>query len=425
MPYVDTIVIGAGQAGLALSHHLTAAGHDHVVLERHEIGARWRRESWDSLRLLTPNWLNVLPGAGPTGPDPDGFATAADFARHLDRYADSFGAPVEDGVEVEAVRRRDGAFEVAHVRRPVAVRPRRRRHRLVRPAVRPRRWPSGSDVDQLTPDRYRRPERPPRRRRAGRRRLGDRHTAGSRAAGAPDGTSPSPSAATPGCRGPTAGMDIYWWLQRIGALDRPIDTMADLGAARREPSLQLIGRPGPSTVDLPALQRAGVAPRRSRSSTPTRGRVRLDTGLPGRIADAERRLDALLARIDAHIAASRARARGPAGRAARRPPPPPRRRRARPPGRGITTVLWATGHRRQLPVAARAGARQRRRDPPLPRRHRGPRPLRARPTVPTPTVVQLHRRRRRRRRVHRRPPVAADGGAPLDPTQEPPHVHHP
>ena len=110
MPYVDTIVIGAGQAGLALSHHLTAAGRDHVVLERHEIGSRWRRESWDSLRLLTPNWLNVLPGAGPTGSDPDGFTSAADFARHLDRYADSFDAPVEDGVAVEAVRRRDAAF---------------------------------------------------------------------------------------------------------------------------------------------------------------------------------------------------------------------------------------------------------------------------------------------------------------------------
>ena len=60
---VETVIIGAGQAGLALSRHLTAAGHEHVVLERGRVGERWRSERWDSLRLLTPNWLNRLPGA--------------------------------------------------------------------------------------------------------------------------------------------------------------------------------------------------------------------------------------------------------------------------------------------------------------------------------------------------------------------------
>ena len=67
MTRIDTVVIGGGQAGLAVSHELTARGRDHVVLERHELGARWRRETWDSLRLLTPNWMNVLPGAPATG----------------------------------------------------------------------------------------------------------------------------------------------------------------------------------------------------------------------------------------------------------------------------------------------------------------------------------------------------------------------
>ena len=58
---IDTVVVGAGQAGLALSHHLSRAGHEHVLLERGRVGQRWH-ERWDSLTLLSPNWMNRLPG---------------------------------------------------------------------------------------------------------------------------------------------------------------------------------------------------------------------------------------------------------------------------------------------------------------------------------------------------------------------------
>ena len=64
---VDTVVIGAGHAGLAVSRLLTLAGREHVVLDRGRVGERWRTARWDSLRLLTPNWLNRLPG-WPTAP---------------------------------------------------------------------------------------------------------------------------------------------------------------------------------------------------------------------------------------------------------------------------------------------------------------------------------------------------------------------
>src|SRR4051812_22573381 len=111
MSTVDTVVIGAGQAGLALSCLLTNAGHDHVVLERGRIGERWRSERWDSLSLLTPNWLNVLPGAVPPG-DPDGFMAGADFVKELERYARSFSAPVRTGTAVLHVRRCGCGFEV-------------------------------------------------------------------------------------------------------------------------------------------------------------------------------------------------------------------------------------------------------------------------------------------------------------------------
>ena len=58
---IDTLIVGAGQAGLALSRHLTAADHEHLLLERGSVGQRWR-ERWDSLTLMSPTWMNRLPG---------------------------------------------------------------------------------------------------------------------------------------------------------------------------------------------------------------------------------------------------------------------------------------------------------------------------------------------------------------------------
>ena len=72
MRTTDTLIIGAGQAGLAMSRHLTEAGRDHVVLERGRTAERWRSERRDSLRLLTPNWATRLPGWEYRGPDPQG-----------------------------------------------------------------------------------------------------------------------------------------------------------------------------------------------------------------------------------------------------------------------------------------------------------------------------------------------------------------
>jgi putative flavoprotein involved in K+ transport len=61
MPRVETLVVGAGQAGLAISRCLTERGTDHVVVERGQVAERWRTARWDSLRLITPNWMSRLP----------------------------------------------------------------------------------------------------------------------------------------------------------------------------------------------------------------------------------------------------------------------------------------------------------------------------------------------------------------------------
>ena len=97
---LETIIIGAGQAGLAMSHCLS--GRPHVVFERGRIGERWRSERWESLRLLTPNWLNRLPEA-PALPDPDGYLDRRGVIEHLETYAAE--APVRQRTTVLAVRR--------------------------------------------------------------------------------------------------------------------------------------------------------------------------------------------------------------------------------------------------------------------------------------------------------------------------------
>jgi putative flavoprotein involved in K+ transport len=99
----DCVVVGAGQAGLAVSHELTAAGVEHVVLERGRVGETWRGR-WDSFCLVTPNWSVQLPGGEYDGNDPHGYMPRDEIVSHLERYAGSFEAPVHEGVEVTRLK---------------------------------------------------------------------------------------------------------------------------------------------------------------------------------------------------------------------------------------------------------------------------------------------------------------------------------
>lgn len=101
---IETVIIGAGQAGLAVSHELTRAGVEHVVLERGRVGQSWRGR-WDSFCLVAPNWTVRLPGGAYDGDDPDGFMARDEIVAHLERYAHGFEAPVHEGVDVGSLRR--------------------------------------------------------------------------------------------------------------------------------------------------------------------------------------------------------------------------------------------------------------------------------------------------------------------------------
>ena len=112
MKRTNTLIIGGGQAGLAMSRCLTDLAIDNVVLERGQVGERWRSERWDSLRLLTPRWQTRLPGYRYHGEDPEGYMSRSEVIRYLDGYARSFEAPVEEGTTVTAVKRHPWGFRV-------------------------------------------------------------------------------------------------------------------------------------------------------------------------------------------------------------------------------------------------------------------------------------------------------------------------
>jgi putative flavoprotein involved in K+ transport len=122
---VDTLVIGGGQAGLAMSYRLKQRGIPHLVLERARIAERWRSERWDGLKFQFPNWSVQLPDFAFPHDDPDAFATTADIVKFIDAFAKFVAPPIRCGVEVTRLRRRggggflaettDGAIEASNV----------------------------------------------------------------------------------------------------------------------------------------------------------------------------------------------------------------------------------------------------------------------------------------------------------------------
>ena len=105
---VETLVVGGGQAGLAMSEHLSACGVPHLVLERQRIAERWRSDRWDSLVANGPAWHDRFPGLEFADIDPDAFAPKERVADYFVAYAAKIAVPIRCGVEVKAVQRHVG-----------------------------------------------------------------------------------------------------------------------------------------------------------------------------------------------------------------------------------------------------------------------------------------------------------------------------
>ena len=103
---IDTVVVGGGQAGLAISYYLSQEGHEHVVLERAPAVANaWRNQRWDSFTLVTPNFQVRMPGAECNGTDPYGFMSLAEVVKYFDDYVERFRLSVHCEVEVFSVEK--------------------------------------------------------------------------------------------------------------------------------------------------------------------------------------------------------------------------------------------------------------------------------------------------------------------------------
>lgn len=356
---ITTVIVGAGQAGLAMSHSLTERGVDHVVLERGRIGERWQSERWDSLRLLTPNWMTRLPGYSYRGTDPDGFMTMPEVAGFFGAYARSFDAPVLDETTVIRARTTADGYELDTTRGTISCRSIvAATGACATPAIPDIATAAPSRLHQITPKHYRRPGQLP---------AGGVLVVGASASGVQlakelhESGRPVTLAVGNHTRIPRRyrGLDIHEWFDLMGTLDRRHDTVSDLEAARREPSLQLVGTTDGRSLDLLELQRIGVT-LTGRVERFTGERARFDGRLATDVASADAAQIRLLDRIDGW-----ARQNGldreidPVSR------PTPVAisdevididlRRA-----GITSVLWATGYRPDyswldLPVVRRDG----------------------------------------------------------------------
>jgi putative flavoprotein involved in K+ transport len=107
------VVVGGGQAGLAMSHCLKLRGIDHLVLEKHRLAHEWRERRWDSFCLVTPNWQCQLPGFPYKGDEPQGFMKRDEIVRYIEDYARAFQPPLLEGVAVTGLRRHPAGFQLS------------------------------------------------------------------------------------------------------------------------------------------------------------------------------------------------------------------------------------------------------------------------------------------------------------------------
>jgi len=302
MPTTHTLVIGAGQAGLAVSRSLADSDVDHVVLERGRVAERWRSHRWEELRLLTPNWATRLPGWSYQGSDPDGYMTATELAGYLRDYATSFGAPVHEHSPVRSLEPADDGY---------AVQTDDARWQATNVVIatgwcdEPRvpAMATGLDrtIGQVTTSSYRNPEELP---------DGRVLVVGASASGVQIADELARSgrdvvlavgrhSRLPRCY---RGVDIWWWLDQIGTFARTIDQVSAPARSRREGSLQLAGRPDRRDVDLAALQRLGVR-LAGRLVGVDGARAGFADDLPVTTAAAHARLERILHQVDGHIRA--------------------------------------------------------------------------------------------------------------------------
>ncbi len=360
MKFVTTIIIGAGQAGLAMSKHLTDRSIDHVLLERGKIANSWKTERWDSLQLLTPNWQSRLPDYRYTGNDPDGFMNMKQVVSFLDGFASKITAPVHENTTVQSVERRFNRYIVKTSRGSWSC------STLVLangacsvPSIPKAAEAIPSSVRQMSPLEYKNPEQlDP----GGVLVVGGSATGVQLAAEIHRSGRPVTLSTGEHIRVPRTyrNRDIKWWMDSLGLMDLLYTEMEDLTRARKLPSLQLVGSDDRIMLDLNCLQQMGVE-MAGRLAGFNNGKVQFSGSLANMCALADLKMGRLLDSIDEWIEENG-------------DPEPdfkshrfePTAVRESPPllldlsGGQIKTIIWATGYRADyswldVPVLDRKG----------------------------------------------------------------------
>lgn len=339
---IDTLVVGAGQAGVAMSEHLGRAGIPHLVLERGRIAERWRSERWDSLVANGPAWHDRFPGMAFADGDPDAFVGKEGVADYFAAYAERISAPIRCGVEVLAARRNAGrpGFTVETSRGTIEARNIVAATGPFQKPVVPPLIPASSGLAQMHSNAYRNPGQLP---------AGAVLVIGAGSSGAQIADELLRSGRSvylsigPHDRPPRAyrGRDFCWWLGVLGKWD-----MAAPSPGTEHVTIAVSGARGGETVDFRRLGNAGMI---------LLGQTRAYED--GRLAFADdlvRNLD----RGDANYAALLDEADAYAARNGLDLPEEPEARRREPdpdcvarpilsldPAQaGISTVIWATGY---------------------------------------------------------------------------------
>ena len=295
--HVTTVVVGAGHAGLAASRCLSERSIDHVVLERGDVANSWRRERWESLRLLTPNWQSRLPGYQYEGAHPDGYMTMPEVIEFISRFAVVSAAPVRTHTTVTSIRQRDGGYHVSTSSGELSCRTVVLASGACNiPSIPSFREAIPAEVHCCTPFDYRSPESLP---------DGGVLVVGASATGIQlaDEIHRSGRRVTLSVgehvRLPRTyrGRDVLWWMYESGVWDQRYDEIDDLRRARGLPSPQLVGTPERKTLDLNALSAIGVE-LVGRVSALRDGRALFSGGLRNQFALADLKMGRLLDTFD-------------------------------------------------------------------------------------------------------------------------------
>jgi putative flavoprotein involved in K+ transport len=315
------------------------------VLERGEVANSWRRERWDSLRLLTPNWQSRLPGLCYEGPDPDGYMTVGEVTEFIERFAKVSRAPVRTGVNVTSVRRADDGYRVTTSRGEIHA----RTVVIASGACNQPSVPQFDDavptsIERLTPFGYRDPAQLPDGGVlvVGASATGVQLAAELRRSGRPVTLSVGEHVRLPRMY---RGRDVLWWVDASGVWDQRYDEVEDLTRARRLPSPQLVGTPERTTLDLNALAAMDVE-LVGRWAAVRDGRALFSGGLRNVFWLADLKMERLLdtfdewAKTDAHAAEA-----GPPERFAPTRVPESTRLQLDLRSGEIRAIVWATGFR--------------------------------------------------------------------------------